>query len=246
MQDRYFSELTFKEYKPTWSDLMGRPFRTRLSAAKRGLPSEVEIWDNGEWSVGVGMDRQTQSQVLRSFVRGLRSLGQEIGEPLSIWKRSLRFVTRDQIQPKTEGYKQALIKIYGETLANGGGGDCGVNDNGTFLLRVVDEGDSPSLIENRYSVAAHEYGHTLGEKFLDDPIFEELKAYSFEQLYMEHALRGIYDIQPAFTVNVHNIALFILEQLDVARIPLEATIAHLTQRSFGGFQPDDYKELSEA
>lgn len=250
MQDRYFSAFEFYENKPTPLRLVISPVTERIEIPKQVLPLDI-IWEERCDDGGImGIDLETVEEpeyswtrrnIQSAFRRQLAEIRHSIGEPsLTMRDRSLHFVSPRQMKPSTEKERKDLLDRYGEYMKDGGAGDCTRHDDGTFTLRVAFGAKPPKLTDNEISIAAHEYGHTLGEQ-IEDPVTEELKADAFQILFMKHFYRvGSYLISP-IPDTVHEIALFRLEQLIITgKMPEEAIIAHLTEGPFGRFSPTDY------
>src|SRR3989338_9398716 len=125
----------------------------------------------------------TQNQVKKEFMEGLRSLNTEIGHSgLTIRDKVIRFVTPEVINRLSDLEGQAMQNRYHEIIELAG--SCRRNLDGTFLLKIgfatQEETTSKDTI---LGVMAHEYGHALGE-ILDSAVFEELKAYAFENFFL--------------------------------------------------------------
>lgn len=176
------------------------------------------------------------------FVSLLRSIDKQINHPrLTMSRMTMRFVSRDEMRPKTEEEKQMLIQRYGDYIVDGGVGDCTRNPNGTYSLRIGYAGcENSASLDEVLSVMGHEYGHTVGEQ-IEDPVLEELKAYAFANLVMRvfYGVRD-YRVYQMDVSNVHETALFWLEQLLDRGVSEEEILAHLTMRRFGKSYPYDY------
>lgn len=180
--------------------------------------------------------------LLHEFSEQLEIIGKQIGYQLTLDGRNMCFVTPEEMRPQTEKERRRLLRRYGEYARDGGIADCNRKRNGTFSIRLgfLGKTDDKSK-DDVLNTMAHEYGHTLGSRFIS-PIFEEVKAYTFAALFMKHY--GVVEIDLSLEINnKHKTALFRLEQLVGRGICEEAVIAHLISAPFGQFQPDDYFKL---
>ncbi len=120
-------------------------------------------------------------------------------------------------------------------------------EDGRFRIRVGyddhDLNNIDNIVDEILPILSHEHGHTLGEH-IDDPIFEELKAFAFESLFMKEYGIADYNVGSDFSVGRHRVAGAFLGQLLGKGIPEQAIIAHLTGEHFGGMGPMDYLSMA--
>lgn len=245
MAERYFAGFEFKKFEPV------KPFIITVPSERTETPSipirVVHVIDlvgslNGP-TVEPEPDLWASNQLQREFVTQLDQIDRQIRYPrLTMHRRTMTFVTTDEMLPQTDEERQQLIQKYGgDYIADGGAGDCRRNPDGTFTMRIGFAGQEDTASKDEiFEVMGHEYGHTLGVT-LEDPIFEELKAYTFANLLMKH----YYDVDEYCVTQmdvstVHDTAQFWLEQLLEKGISEEAILAHLTGRKFGKSYPKDY------
>lgn len=246
MQDRYFTSFRFDEPKPPFT-IIPIERETKLPSNPRVAVILDDLFEDKMGEVDLEIVDEppfvwNRRQVRKIFIEQLAEISQSIGEPgLTMVGRELRFATVNEMRPQTKKQKQQLLDFYGEYMKDGGVGDCNEHEDGTFTLRVAFGRDLIRLTDNELSVAAHEYGHTLGGRFIEDLVFEEVKADAFEILFMKHFYNAkSYDISIGDGSNVHEMAGFKLGQLVRAGVPEETVIAHLIERQFGRFHPEDY------
>lgn len=247
MAERFFSGFEFRKfeppkppeayiyrYKPT--DALSTPVEkeiVRLNDLIRGSPdiidiveSEPEVW--------------TFNQLQQDFARQLSEIDRQTITPrLTMHNRTFKFVTRDEMRPKSDAERKRLVERYGDYIVDGRIGDCKRNADGTFELRIGFAGQENSASkESVLEMKAHEYGHSLGQH-LEDTTLEELKAYTFENLFMRYYCNANeYRVSRMDALTIHDTASFWLEQLLDAGIKEEAILAHLTGERFGKYYPD--------
>lgn len=183
-------------------------------------------------------------KVLREFsvITGLMEQELEISLPMN--NRSVSFVERMKLIPEDPDDIMALVDKYGKYIIDGIAGDCTRFQDGSFAIRVGYKGQEDRIPKSEAMyVLAHEYGHSLGEH-IEDPVFEEVKAYAFARLVMQYYFQSDYVGMESRTLQpdrVHDIAIHRIEQLNARRIGEAEIIAHLTARPFGRHQPSDYQ-----
>jgi hypothetical protein len=249
-QQEFFSGFRFQEYaKFDIRLVMG------LSPVVKDAPtsaiSTLEVKDmESEKNLDNAEDRQlspprwNSRQIKQKFKRSLRKMSKVLQQPLPTDDVKIVFVTREDMKPKTEAEKRALVAMYGEYMRDGGSGDCHRNPDNSFRFRIGYRGlervhEGITVLKT----VAHEYGHSLGIR-IPDPIFEEMKASTFAQLFMTFAHPNLIDGGLAYTMerlNVHQTAVYRMEQLVCQGITHEQILAQLIGQRFGYAQPDDYK-----
>ena len=205
--------------------------RSKLSDAVNGVRNSVRIpWD--------------QDGVLSFFGEVLYYAESDSGASLPLDNREITFVPRSDLVPEDPGEKERLAAKYGGKgyILKNIAGDCLRLADGRFRIRLGYLGQEREASWNQVmGTLAHEYGHTLGVK-IDDPVFEEVKAYAFQKFTMRYLLgQGRYFIDGYYRDRVHDIAASALNQLLSAGIIEEAVIAHVTGLPFGGVKPNSYQ-----
>ena len=241
MPEQYFNGFSFQPFneKPFTFKVSERvaetPLPDRIKPENIKLDDLLEIWVTEELPTSWNPRR-----VRTEFKKQLAILSKQIDHPLTLDGRRIRFVTPEQMRPKTEEQRQLLIDRYGEYIRDGGVGSCTRYIDGTFRLRIGYLREESISQDEVLETMAHEYGHSLGP-FLDSAIFEELKAYAFSDLVMRqfYGVSELLYIQMTVS-NVHETARFYLEQLIEHDIPPEAILAHLIGSVFGRYKPNDY------
>lgn len=245
MAERYFPGFAFKKSEPVKeAKIITIPYN---GTANFSRPMEVirleDLFGDSESVVDEPEPQLwTPSQLQKEFVAQLGKMDRQIRSPrLTMSRRTLTFVTPDEMIPKTDKEKQSLIQRYGNYVADGGIGDCMRNPDGTFTIRIGFAGQEDTVSkEDVLELMGHEYGHTLGEH-LEDPIFEELKANAFANLFMRSYFNvSRYRIYQIDVSTIHDTAQFWLEQLLDKGINEEAILAHLTGNRFRKSYPNDY------
>lgn len=180
-------------------------------------------------------------EILPDIKEIIHEINSDLGSSLTMKKRKLQLVDIKELKPKSPRQIKRLVERYGEYILNEMAGDCTLLKDGNYRLRVgIEEGNSPKDIV--LEIAAHEYGHTLGN-FLESAVDEELKAYTFASLFESYYFGGADyeeerdDLRPGI---VHDIALHKLGELLRAGVPEGAIISHLIGRRFGRFAQNDY------
>lgn len=253
MAEKFFSGFTFQEFKArepeeiTTVPYTGTVFP--VSSESITLADFVsDVGDLEELTIEETSAEWNPGQIRQEFLKVLRDLDAKLGYPrLTMRRRSVQFVTKDEIRPQTEEEKQQLIEKYGgDYILDGITGDCTRNTDGSFTLRVGFKGEEEAVHhDDVLQTVAHEYGHTVGER-LEDATLEELKAYTFENLVMREFYKASqYYPYVMDASTTHSIALFRLEQLLTRGIPEEAILAHVTGRRFGKCYPNDYLSLQK-
>lgn len=245
MAERYFPGFEFKKFEPPKpitfelvpverTEIPNGPIETVTLGELTGFENDIVVEPESQvW---------TPRELQREFITQLGQIDRQIGYPrLTMRKRTMKFATRDEMRPKTDEERQWLVQRYGDYITDGGAGDCARNPNGTFTLRIGYAGQEDTASkDNVISVMAHEYGHTIG-RHIDDAVLEELKAYTFTNLFMRHYYNvSEYCVYQVDVSSVHDTALFWLEQLLDNGISEEAILAHLTGKRFRQFYPNDY------
>lgn len=208
--------------------------RSKLGGVVKGVKKAVRTpWD--------------QDGVLRLFEEVLYYAGSDLEVSLPLDKREITFVPRSDLVPEDPGERERLSARYG-----GEGyaltsiiGSCLRLPDGGFRIRLGYLGQEREATQNQVvGTLAHEYGHTLGDQ-IDDPVFEEVKAYAFQKFTMRYFLgKGRYFIDGYYRDRVHDIAASALNQLVSAGIAEEAVIAHVTGLPFGLVHPNNYQIMS--
>jgi hypothetical protein len=228
----FFEGFTFRPYKPTNSIVVFK-FDGKIIDPFANLPvPEIRVRQRKEpW---------TTDGVMQSFARTLRTISKRTGEPLSMDGVEVHFVTPDDIRPKTDAEREYLRNKYGEYILDGVAGDCTTNEDGTFTIRLGVQGTSKTKREVM-ELFAHEYGHTRGDH-IDSAVYEELKAYTFANLFMKTYSRLDFYSNFRFSADtVHEDALYRLEELMIYMEP-EVVFAHLIDRPFAGYNPSAYRD----
>lgn len=245
MGERYFPGFEFREFerpKPITFELVPVE-RTEIPNTPIGTITLDELTDSAD-DIIVEPEPQiwTPNELQREFATQLRQINRQIGYPrLTMSRRTMQFVTRDEMQPKTDEERQWLVQRYGDYITDGGAGDCTRNPDGSFTLRIGYAGQEDTASKDDVlSVMGHEYGHTFGNH-IDDSVLEELKAYTFANLIMRHHYNvSKYRVYQMDVSTVHDTALFWLGQLLDKGVSEEAILSHLTGRRFGNSSPNDY------
>jgi len=188
--------------------------------------------------------------VLVNYRTVLKSIETSLKITLPTDNRFILLVTPKELIPTNQEEKRKLVEKYGSHILDGIDGDCTRQGEG-FRIRLGYKGLEKSTPLNKVlEVLAHEYGHTLGER-IDSPVWEELKAYAFQALFMRHYSNVRYFIHGYFThevssEEVHEIAEAMWALLITRGIKEEEILSHLIGGSFGPFQPKDYLMRTEA
>ncbi len=183
-------------------------------------------------------------EILPDFLRVLRGVNRSTNTQLGMRKRSLKFVPKEELKPKTPEEENSLVNQYGEYMRGGGAGDCTRLPDGTFEMRAGVEASSIDRFSVMY-VVAHEYGHTLGPR-IEPIVFEELKADAFASL-CERVDLGVDDstFHDAYgnykPDHPHDVAKHRLGELLRADISEGAIISHLIGRKFGRYSPKSWQ-----
>lgn len=249
LEQQYFSGFTFEEYKKPifrWVECASQDSPQSEPVVESAITVDQPVWKvKKPEKIDVSAPKWNSKQVRQLFRRNLTKLGRAFDQPLPIENRRILFVTREDMSPETDTVKQSLVRRYGEYMVDGGAGDCQRNQDGSFELRIGFEGGERYY--DKYSVLktlAHEYGHTLGER-ISDPLFEEMKAYAFTELFMKCLRPSVIDggtVYTQKTLNLHQTAVYRMEQLIKRGISHQQILAHLTGENFGYTQSDDYRK----
>lgn len=246
MTERYFPGFAFTPYQPTEITTIPLEEKTQNTLPSIGKVYVGDAFDGlSIRELKLSTYEWNPTQIQKEFEEQLQSISVQIGgPPLTISNIDIQFVTKEEMLHKTDAERQSLIDWYGgDYIADGVTSDCQRNNDGTFTLRIVDTSKEKSMAKDDVLQSmAHEYGHTLGPEFLESPVFEELKAYTFARLFMRHS----YDDGLDTLQIVHKTASLKLGQLLDSGLKEEAIIAHLIGQPFGGFQPDDYIKVLDA
>lgn len=180
----------------------------------------------------------------RTFSRILRQINMSNDTNLSLAGRWISLVPREEMKPKSPAAIAYLREKYGEYMVDGGAGDCRRISEGKYRLRVAHAGLEDVISEEVVlGTLAHEYGHTLGTIF-DDPVLEEVKAYSFQELVLCHynGVDRMIDLgESLFPGIIHDKARYWMYQLLDMDMPHGAIIAHIGNCNFGRFNPLSYR-----
>lgn len=252
MSEKYFPGFEFRKFEqPKTFEIISIPYERKdepLNPAETvRLPAKTIRLDDLENDWGditePSLEVWNPNQVMQEFTRQLSFLDAQVVYPrLTMRRRTMKFVTSDEMLPQTDEDRQRLIQRYGDYGADGGAGDCKRFPNGTFTMRIGFAGQENSASKvDVLEVMSHEYGHTLGE-YLDDPVLEELKAYTFANLLMRYFYNAkeIHRLYIMDESSVHDTATFWLEQLLDKGVSEEAVLAHLTGKRFGNSYANDY------
>lgn len=126
----------------------------------------LELWQAYSQSPKIG----DYSQIKDIFESVLARIARNYGGDFSMHGRNVRFLEPDQLHrqfPKAGKSAEACCEIY---------------HDGAWLIGVKKLKRPHSLV-----CLSHEYGHTL-YSHLDDPILEELKALTFEELFLTESM----------------------------------------------------------
>jgi len=256
MSQKYFKGFKFTEERHRKLIIKTRTKRVKKIILNSLQREEVNLPRDGRFNSHVIEYLSSVSLIARflpAFEDTLERISQEIGQKLDMDRRKLLLLPSEELKPKTEEEANRLVARYGEYMRNGGIGDCLHDNEGNFTLRVgIDENRIQKAIVNRdlvLDLAAHEYGHSLGET-LDSAVFEELKAYAFASLFQRNysgSTESSYkrkDFENFHKNRPHHVAKFRLAELLSAGIPEGAIISHLIGKKFGKFDPTDYMNYS--
>lgn len=245
MAERYFPGFEFRKFeqpKPNTfefvpverTEIPNTPIKTVTLDDLTGFADDIFVEPEPQiW---------TPRELQQEFVTKLGQIDKQIGCPrLTMRRRTIKFVTRDEMRPKTDEEREWLVQRYGDYATDGGEGACARNPDGTFTIRIGYAGQEDTASKDDVlGTMGHEYGHTLG-KHIDDAVLEELKAYTFANLFMKHYYNvSEYRVYQMDVSTIHNTALFWLEQLLDREVCEEAILAHLTGKKFGNSSPNDY------
>ncbi len=249
MNEQFFEGFEFKESQNFQPVVIEREVISPKQISNGGVITTRDLYqeltgDDLDYESAGDFEEDEPWDELSLFIEfgfTLRQLSKKLKQPLSMDGRDIMLVAAEELDPESDEEKMGMLDLYGKLIQSAA--DCDRKDDGTFLIRLGYLGEEEIVpFEQVLGDLAHEFGHTLGPKFLKSGVFEELKAFAFEHLFMRQYYNlDSYEIL-ADGDGVHTTALQRLEQLHIAGIPSEAIIAHLTSQDFAGFKPDSYLE----
>lgn len=231
----------FYKTVPIISAIAGKLEKIDLETIFKGLDEDFSNQD--DWIIEDQKKGWKRAQARKTFDHVLDQMAKEYNDPsLNMRGILLNFVTKKTLARKITANLDSHKKRYTHKIFETSG-LCVPTENNTYALLIgLAKQEKTTSLDEVLALMSHEYGHTL-DRQKRNPMFEELKAYTFQNLFLRF-LNNVdgYDPDRPKVNSLHTKSKDYLAQLMAKGMTEEIILAHLLERNFGPATPSDYKK----